>query len=80
MNDKLELGSSYTVDFLLNFLSANYRKNVLLISLNHADLLSLSRNKKFVVSDFQQIYLHKFSNSSTYLKNTETEIYYIEMI
>ncbi len=78
MKDKLELGNSYTVDFLLNFLSANYRKNILLISSTCADLFSLPRDKEFVISDFQRVYLHKFSKPSTYLKNTETEIYYID--
>lgn len=80
MNDRLKLGNNYTVEFLLNFLSENYQKNVSIISSNCKDLLSLPRDKEFVVSDFQQVYLHRFSKPSTYLQNTEAKIYYIEMI
>lgn len=80
MNDELKLGHRYTADFLLNFLSKNYRKNVSLISQNCVDLLSFPHDKEFVVSDFQQVYLHQFCDSSTYIKNTEAKIYYIEMV
>jgi len=77
MEDELELGKSYTVDFLLNFLSQNYRQNIFLASVNGLDLTSLPRDKKFIVYEIQSSFLHKCVNPDTYAKN-ETKIYHVK--
>ena len=79
MEDELELGKSYTVDFLLNFLSETYRQNIFLVSSNIVDLTALPHDKKFVVSDIQSTFLHKFIKPETYIKNTETKLYHITL-
>lgn len=77
MGDELVLGTSYTVDFLLNFLSENYRQNIFLTSANVVDLNSLPRHKNFVIYEIQSAFLHKFVNFNTYAKN-EAKIYHIK--
>ena len=77
MEDELVLGTSYTVDFLLNFLSENYRQNIFLISASGVDLNSLPRHKNFVIYEIQSALLHKFVDFNTYGKN-EAKIYHIK--
>jgi hypothetical protein len=81
MENGLELGQSYTVDCLLEFLSLNYRQNLFLASANGIDMLSLPRDKKYVVYDIQSIFLHRFSPTtpSSYIINTsDFTLYYIK--
>jgi hypothetical protein len=77
MEEELEVGKNYTVEFLLDFLSQNYRQNIFLTSANGIDLISLPRDKNFVVNEIQSGFLHKCINPSTYTKN-ETKIYHIK--
>jgi hypothetical protein len=79
MEEELEIGKSYTVDYLLNFLSQNYRHNVCLASANSVDLISLPRNKEFIVHEIQSDFLHQCVDPSTYTKN-ETKIFHIRSI
>ena len=80
MEDELELGKSYTIDSLLNFLSQNYRQNIFLVSTNVVDLTVLPRDKELIVSDIQSIFLHKFTKPDTYIKNTETKLYHLKQV
>ena len=69
MEEELELGKIYTVDFLLNFLSESYRQNTFLATANELDLTLLPRDKKFVVDKIQSSFLHKCITFNTYTKN-----------
>ena len=75
--EELELREIYTVDFLLNFLSNNYRQNAFLASAHNVDLLSLPRASEFIVDDIQSVYVHECVNPNTYTKN-EAKIYRIK--
>ena len=58
---ELELGKSYSGEVLLDFLEENCRRNVLLVSEENMNMRSRDqRNKKFVVYDIQEIFLHRF--------------------
>jgi hypothetical protein len=78
MENELALGKIYTVDFLLNFLSQNYRQNLFLASTNDMNLLSLPRDSKYVVYDIQSAFLHRFSANSYLQNNSDFKFYYIK--
>jgi hypothetical protein len=82
MENGLELDHSYTVDFLLEFLSQNYRQNVFLGSVNEINLLSLPRDKNYIISDIQPIYLHRFSstNPNSYILNNDFTLYFLKPV
>jgi len=80
MENELELGKSYTVEFLLNFLSENYRQNIFLASTNNINLISLPRDNKYVVYDIQSPFLHRFNERGYILNNSDFKLYYLKLV
>jgi hypothetical protein len=81
MENELEVGQSYSVNFLLDFLSQNNYQNIFLVSTNEINMLSLPRDKNFVVYQTQQVFLHRFSSTkpnSCIINNSITTLYYIK--
>lgn len=71
--NNLEIGKSYTTEYLLGFLSQNRRKNIFIASLENMNLLSIPRSKKFTISDIQSIYIHRFSDKDSYMINNDDD-------
>jgi len=81
MENILELGQSYSVDYLLEYLSQNNHQNAFLGTANMIDMLSLPRDKKYVVYDIQYNFLHRFSPTkpnSHIIDNNVSTIYHIK--
>lgn len=77
MDNELTIGQSYSVDYLLNYLSQNERKNIYLASANQINLLNMSRSINFVINDIQLTYLHHFEAGIYPIPNLVTTIYII---
>lgn len=85
MDEELEIGKSYTVSELLNFLEENYRKNIFIESKENINLFSILHKgkNKYTVYKVQSSFLHRFArNQETghigYQINTDYKIYFIK--
>ncbi len=80
MDKELSIGKSYTAQFLLEFLSENCNRNVVLESKTNTNLLEESRREtKFTISKIHTTYLHSMRSNppGSYVINNDFTIYLI---
>jgi hypothetical protein len=59
MENEFELGKSYTVEILLQFLLEIYRQNIFLVTVDDINVLSLPLGKKYFINKIQPIFLYR---------------------
>jgi len=80
MDGKLKKGLIYSQNELINFLSDNFRDNVLLVSEEPLNLLECSSEAKFEIKNIEEKWLHKFNNINAYNETNRYMLFYIKQI